>query len=206
MALSTFTELKTSVGTFLNREDLVAVIPDFIALAEADMQRKVRHWRQEATTSIALSGQYTALPADFLEVIRFYVTDTDTKPLELISQAQLIDRKRQAANTGGSPSYYAITAGQIEVFPVPDATYNAELYYYTRLDALGDATATNWLLDYHKDAYLYGALMHSSMYLQEDARLAGWGALYQQAIDSINSDGEKAKFGGSGLRMKIRSY
>ena len=35
MALTTYTELKTSVGDWLNRTDLTTVIPDFIALAEA---------------------------------------------------------------------------------------------------------------------------------------------------------------------------
>jgi hypothetical protein len=33
-----------------------------------------------------------------------------------------------------------------------------------------------------------------------------WAALYQSAIDAINMSGEKAKFGGSGRRMKIRAY
>jgi hypothetical protein len=30
--------------------------------------------------------------------------------------------------------------------------------------------------------------------------------LYQNAIDAINQASEKAKFGGSGRRMKIRAY
>jgi len=30
--------------------------------------------------------------------------------------------------------------------------------------------------------------------------------LYEKAIDGINADSDKAKFGGSGHRIKIRSY
>jgi hypothetical protein len=46
MALTTYAELKTSIADFLNRDDLTSAIPDFITLAEADMQRRVKHWRQ----------------------------------------------------------------------------------------------------------------------------------------------------------------
>ena len=47
MALTTYAELKASIADFLNRDDLTSVIPDFITLAEADMNRGLRHWRQE---------------------------------------------------------------------------------------------------------------------------------------------------------------
>ncbi len=206
MAITTYDELKTAIADFLNRDDLDAVVPNFIALAEANIQRKIRHWRQEKRSTAELDTQYSAIPADFLEAIRFYVTSGDTKPLELISQAEMLDRKRKNLNTSGSPSYYAITAGEIEVYPVPDGTYDVELYYFSRVPALSDAAPTNWLLEYFPDVLLYGALVHSAPYLKEDARTQVWAALYQEAVDAINTSSEKAKFGGSGRRMKIRAY
>ncbi len=206
MSITTYTELKAAIGDFLNRDDLTASVPSFIALGEADMDRKIRHWRQEKRSTATIETQYSALPSDFVEAIRFYGTDTETQQIELISQWELLDRKRKASNVSGSPAYYAITAGEIEVYPVPDSAYNTELYYYGSLAALSDSVATNWILTYHPDVYLYGALMHTAMYLKDDARLQGWAALYQQAIDAVNRDGETAKFGGSGRRMKIRSY
>ena len=206
MAITTYDELKTAIADFLNRDDLSAAVPTFISLAEADMQRKVRHWRQEKRSTAEIDTQYSAIPADFLEIIRFYVTSSDTKPLELISQAELLDRKRRNLDTSGSPSYYALTAGEIEVYPVPDGTYDVELYYFSRVPALSASATTNWLLEYFPDVYLYGALMHSAPYLKDDARLQVWAALYQQGIDAINAASEKAKFGGSGRRMKIRAY
>ena len=137
-------------------------------------------------------------------MIRFYVTSGDTKPLELISQGELLDRKRKSLNTSGSPSYYALTAGELEIYPVPDGTYNVELYYISRIPSLSDSNASNWLLDQYQDAYLYGALVHSAPYLKDDARATVWAALYQSAIDAINTESEKSKYGGSGRRMKIR--
>ena len=206
MALTTFAELKSSIADFLNRDDLTSVIPDFITLAEADMNRTVRHWRQEARTSQTIDAQYEDLPSDFLEAVRYYVTSNDTNSLELISQGEMLERRERNLNTSGRPQYYAITAGQAEFYPTPDGTYTAELYYMQRITALSDSNTSNWVLQYYPDAYLYGALVHSAPYLAEDNRTAVWSSLYQNAINAINMESEKAKFGGSGRRMKIRSY
>ena len=206
MAITTYTELKTAIADFLNRDDLSSAVPTFISLAEADMQRRVRHWRMEKRSTAELDTQYSAIPADFVEVIRFYVTSNDTRPLELISQAELLDRKAKRSNASGAPAYYALTAGELEIYPVPDGTYDVELYYVSRIPALSDSNASNWMLEQYQDAYLYGSLVHSAPYLKDDARVTVWAALYQNAIDAINAESERSKFGGSGRRMKIRSY
>ena len=206
MPITTYDELKTAIADTLNRDDLASSVPNFISLAEANMQRRIRHWRQEKRANAVIDSQYSAVPADFLEIIRFYITSGDTKPLELISQGELLERKRRNLNTSGSPSFYALTAGELEVYPVPDGSYNAELYYYSRVPALTSVDTTNWLLDYFPDVYLYGSLVHSAPYLKDDERIRVWAALFQEAIDAINASSEKAKFGGSSRRMKIRSY
>lgn len=206
MALTTYDELKTSIADFLNRDDLASVIPDFISLAEADMNRGLRHWRQEKRSTAEIDTQYSAMPADFLEVISFHISSGDYRSLELVSKAQMQDRRYKSGDTSGKPAFYAITAGEIEVYPTPDGTYNAELYYYSRITALSDSDTSNWVLEYFPDAYLYGALVHSSPYLKEDERTQVWASLYANAISAINAESEKSKFGGSGRRMKIRSY
>ena len=206
MAISTYAELKTNIADFLNRDDLTSVSSTFVSLAEADLNRQIRHWRQEKRSTASIDTQYSAIPADMLEVIRFYITSGDTRPLELISQAEMLDRKFRNLNTSGQPAYYAVTAGELEVYPVPDGTYTSELYYFGKTDALSDSNTSNWILEHYPDAYLYGSLIHSAPYLKDDARIQVWAALYQNAIDAINQASEKAKFGGSGRRMKIRAY
>lgn len=206
MALTTYDELKDSIADFLNRDDLTSVIPDFITLAEADMNRGLRHWRQEKRSTAEIDTQYSAIPADFMEAIRFYITSNDTSPLELISQSEMVDRRYRSGDTSGKPAFYAVTAGEIEVYPTPDGTYDAELYYYSRITALSASNTSNWVLEYFPDAYLYGALVHSAPYLKDDARTQVWASLYANALNAINMESEKSKFGGSGRRMKIRSY
>ena len=206
MPITTYAELKTNIADFLNRDDLTSVSSTFVSLAEADLNRQIRHWRQEKRSTASIDTQYSAIPADMLEVIRFYITSGDTRPLELISQAEMLDRKFRNLNTSGQPAYYAVTAGELEVYPVPDGTYTSELYYFGKTPALSDSNTSNWILEHYPDAYLYGSLIHSAPYLKDDARIQVWAALYQNAIDAINQASEKAKFGGSGRRMKIRAY
>jgi hypothetical protein len=206
MTITTYATLKTAIADFLNRDDLTSVVPTFIALAEADIQRKVRHWRMETRSTAQLDTQFSAIPSDWLETIRFYLTTGETSRLELISQAEMIDRKEADGNLSGTPAYYAMTGAQFELYPVPDGTYAGELLYFAKVPALSDSATTNWLLTNAPDAYLYGALIHSAPYLKDDARIQVWAALYQSAIDSLNDSSNDARHSGTGLRLKIRSF
>jgi hypothetical protein len=205
MTITTYALLKTAVADFLNRDDLTSVVPTFIALAEADMQRKVRHWRMEKRATAQLDTQFSAIPSDWVETIRFYLTTGETSRLELISQAELLDRKQAASAVVNRPRYYAMTGAQFELYPVPDDIYTGELLYFAKIPALSDAATTNWLLTDSPDAYLYGALVHSAPYLKDDARIQVWAALYQSAIDNLNASSDNARHSGTGLRMKIRT-
>ena len=66
---------------------------------------------------------------------------------------------------------------------------------YQKIPALAD-NATNWLLDAHPDAYLYGSLMQSAPYLQADERIGIWAGKYNQIKEQITASDEKAKFSG----------
>lgn len=202
MAITTYAELQTAVADFLNRDDLTAIIPDFITLAEAQMQRKLRHYQMEKRATSTVNERYSALPADFLQPIRLHI-DGQNKALDAISSLAIQDDRFYSVS--GEPRYYSITAGEIELLPTPDGDYTLELYYYRTLPVLSASNTTNWLLTAAPDAYLYGALLQSAPYLQEDSRIPVWGALYAGAIEDLNRDSDRAKWGGSGLAIrKIR--
>lgn len=204
MAITTYSELKTAVADFLNRDDLASAIGTFVSLAEADLQRNVRHWRMEQRANATLDTQYSAVPSDWVESVRFYLTGGETSPLELISQPELLQRKYRNNNVAGRPLYYAMTGGQFELYPVPDAAYDSELLYFAKIPALSDSNTTNWLLSDSPDAYLYGALVHSAPFLKDDGRTQVWGTIYQNAVETLNNASNAARFSGTGLRMKVR--
>jgi hypothetical protein len=206
MSIANYSQLKTAIADFLNRDDLAATVPTFIALAEADINRRLRHWQMEERATVTLSGRYAAIPADWIETTRFQVNSEGTRPLELISRAEMLDRRANARDASGLPEFYTMSAGEFEVFPTPDQSYTADLLYTATVPALSDAAPTNWLLTAASDAYLYGALVHSAPYLQDDARASVWASFFQSAIDALNTASDDARYSGSGLRMRVRSY
>lgn len=206
MAISTYAELKTAISDFLNRDDLDAVVPTFISLAEARFNREVRHYDMVKRSTAAVDTQYSTPPGDWLETVRFHLIDAPVRDLELISQNDMAQMRQQSRNTLGVPRFYAITAGEFEFYPSPDGSYTGELVYFSDVPALSDENPQNFLLRKYPDVYLYGALVHSAPYLDDDQRASTWAALYQSAVDAVNTTSDKARHSGSGLRMLIRSY
>ena len=206
MTLANFTELKTEIANFLNRDDLTSIIPTFIRLAEARMNRDFRHWRMEKRVTATLDTQFTSLPSDFIAPIRLTLNTADTKILELAGNNEIGGIRADALNSTGEPSYYAIVDGAIEVYPSPDASYTLELLYYGTIDGLNDSNTTNWVITNYPDLYLYATLLQSAPYLMEDERIGVWASYYSNAVETLNTENDLAKHGGSGRRMKIRSY
>jgi hypothetical protein len=206
MAITTYTELQASVADWLNRSDLTSVIPDFIALAEAEFNTRLRHWRGETSGSLALSSQFTALPSDFLEVSRLTLSSATPRRMELMSTSEMQELRERNDDTGGAPIYYAITAGQVEVYPSPDQAYTAALVYHAAPDALSGGNADNWVLLNFPSLYLFGACYHGSLYLQDEQRTTYFGGLFEKSLAEVIRDGERGKYGGAGLRMKVGAY
>jgi hypothetical protein len=204
MTITSYSTLQSAVSDFLNRDDLTSAIPTFIRLAESRIDRDLRHWRMEKRSTAQLDVQYSAIPADFLQPIRLQITDGPTSEVAPISTAQMLQMRGDRSNLVGRPTNYALTAGGLELYPTPDSTYNASMVYYSRVPALSGSNTTNWLLTEAPDVYLYGALVHTAPYLKDDARIQIWEALFAQGIENLNISSSDAKYGGSGLVMKIK--
>ena len=206
MAISTYTDLKTSVASWLNRDDLTSVIPDFISLAEAGINRDLRHYKMIERADATLDSRYVQMPTDWMETVRFSITSGDTYRLELVSRDDMLEYRQKTADASGRPRFYANIGDTIEVFPTPDADYTMQLQYYAKTPALSDSNASNWLLLDAPDVYLYGTLIQSAPYLQDDARTQTWAALYAAALQSLQKASDDTRFAGSGIRMRVTSY
>lgn len=206
MSITTYAELKSAIADFLNRDDLTSVIPTFIDLAEAQMQREIRHHRMMRRSDGQIDSRYSPVPTTWLETIRLHIVGTNSYRLELTSMDDMLQLREESDGVAGRPTHYAHVGENIEVYPNPDAAYDIEMLYYEKIPALSDSNTSNWLLEVAPDAYLYGALVQAAPYLQDDARIQVWGGLYGGAVEGVNKEAEKARFGGSGLRLRIRSY
>ena len=205
MALTTYTELKASIADFLNRDDLTTVIPDFITLAESQINRDIRHWNMEARSSgqQSVGDEYMQYPADWVETIRLHLTGTGTSVVNLISRDAMADKRQGDEDVSGTPMYYTHADGQFQLYPTPSADTDFELLYYQKIPSL-ISNVDNWLLLDSPDVYLYGALLHSAPYLAEDERVAIWAQMYSAAVARLNEASESARYSGSGLKLKIR--
>lgn len=205
MAITTYAELQSAIADWLNRSDLTSVIPDYITLAEAQMQRDIRHWRMEKRATLTVDARFSAVPDDFLAPLRIHVTASGYQaPMDLISIDDMQERRGGADDAAGVPGTYAIVGGEFEFYPTPDGSYTAELHYRRTIPALSDTNVSNWLLSLAPDAYLYASLMQSAPYLQEDARAMMWAEAYNRIVASINLEGKRGKHGGTGRKMRIR--
>ena len=206
MSITTYSELKASIGNWLNRDDLATVIPDFISLAESAINRDLRHYKMVERADATLDSRYVQIPADWMETVRFSITSGDTYRLELVSRDDMLEYRQKTSDTAGRPRFYANIGDTIEVFPTPDAEYGMQLQYYAQVPALSASNSDNWLLRDAPDVYLYGALIHSAPYLQDDPRTQTWAALYSAALQSLQKASDDTRYAGSGLRMRITSY
>jgi len=206
MAISTYAELKESIAGWLNRDDLTANIPDFIALAESSINNEIRHWRMETRAETTIDSQFTGIPSDWVSTIRFHLENAGTTDLRYLPRAEMQRVRAEQDDSTGTPEYYGHNAAQFEVLPSPDGPYSSILLYYAKVPTLSDSVTTNWLLTHHPDVYLYGALIHSAPFLKEDERAQVWAALYSSAVERVNDASNKSTASGSGLRLNIKAY
>jgi hypothetical protein len=118
----------------------------------------------------------------------------------------MLEYRQNNNDTAGIPRFYANIGDTIEVFPTPNAEYQMQLQYYAKTPELSASNASNWLLASAPDIYLYGALIQSAPYLNDDARIQTWAALYQSVLDSLQKASDDTRFAGSGIRMRVTSY
>jgi hypothetical protein len=208
MALTTYAELKTSVGDWLNRTDLAAAISDFVSLAEAQIERQLRTRQMivRANATFAAAAEYGTVPDDFLETKSIKL---DTNPITYLS-FQTIDAMDQLSNTtylsSGKPLYFSVVGSQFRLLPIPDGEYTAELVYYAKLAKLSNTNTTNWLLTQAPDVYLYGSLLQAAPYLQDDARITVWSSLYQAGLDQLQIADDRGSTSGGAILARARTF
>jgi len=185
VTLSTYDGLKAEIAAWLRRTDLTDEIPSFIALAEAQMNRRLRVRPMTARLAASWSAEYVDLPGDFLSERLVKLTGASPGVLRCLTPEKIDAMVRSASS--GRPRFYALYGQQIRLHPAPDGAYAAELVYLQALPALSEGNPSNWLLASHPDAYLYGALAQSAPYLRADDRLQTWSSLFGAALTDIET-------------------
>jgi hypothetical protein len=187
MSLANYSDLQTSVATWLHRTDLTSIIPDLITIAEMRLNADLaaRDMETTATLSTVANTKTLALPTDVTESRRLVLTSQDPKRvLNYIAPEKLTEN--YPYSTTGIPEVYTVIGGNLEFGPTPDAVYTLEYVYRQRLPSLV-TNSTNWLMTKWPHVYLYATLCAAAPYLGQDQRIQVWEDAYQKAVHDINS-------------------
>lgn len=199
MSITNYTELQSAVGDWLNKSNLTTRIPDFIALAEADINRRLRAPDTETNFTGSLSGATLAIPAAVREIRKLFITNSKgNKNLPANTQEQI----EGYGSVTGEPQAYCMTANVIKFGPSPDFAYPYILVAFGGYTPLSSGAPTNSLLTSHPDIYLYGALYHAALYLADDGMLQKYGPLFDRYVASADDEDKRQRYDGATLYMR----
>ena len=180
MAISTYGELQSAVADWLDRDDLTTRIPHFIALAEAQIARKLA--ARTAETDIDLVGivgaRTIAIPAGYRSGKALWISrEAGREALRTIPADQIV-----VSTAPGEPRAWCVD-GETIAFDRPlDQAYAFVLRMVSAL-ALSDASPTNLVLTNYPDVYLFGALKEAGPFLRDSDLMATFEGKFAQALE-----------------------
>jgi hypothetical protein len=180
MAISTYAELQTAVSNWTTRSDLTDRIPEFISLAEADINTELdlRTIESDQTLSLLAAARTVAVPAGFRESLNLWPVWTEGRgePLRRVMPELLI-----TSTATGFPSMWCVDGTNVAFDRPADQAYSFTLRMRGGI-ALSDSATTNLVLTNYPNVYLFGALKEAFAYLDDDPNVAKFEAKYADAL------------------------
>ena len=206
MAIGTYAELQTAVANWLDRDDLTDRIPEFIALAEAKMNRNLRiSLMENVSTAITMAGgtRDYSLPTGFTGMKEFHLTTDPVVALSYITP-EMMNRMWAGSNVGKPQAFTLFSdAGtrKIRVGPSPDSDYTTSMLFLKKIDNLSTTNPTETMLTDNPDVYLYGALLEAEPFLMNDERVQLWATAFQESLRALQEQDNKDRHSGSAMRV-----
>lgn len=191
MAYDTYSGLKATVADYLHRSDLDSRIPGFIRLAEQAINRRLKIFPKEIEAPLVSvpGSRFVALPSDYgspIELSTSYVEPRFVFTMADTSQLVVDDVNAR------QPLYWAVDGANIAFECPTDQAYQLQLRYLQNL-FLSDVNPTNPLFNRANDLYLYGALVHSVEFTQNDARRPGWQSKFNSILNGVAEEAARSK-------------
>ena len=177
-----YSQITAQIAAWMNRDDLAAIIPDFVTMAEERINRFLRVRQMElALASTAITANAITPAADVVDAKVLWVPDYEACPLKAQSLESVV------ANGGdGIPTMYAWSGTDLFF----DGGGSVQGVLYVRVPALATAL-TNWLSESAPSLYLFGALSEAKMYVGDGEGAAMWDGRFQQLLDELNGNDKR---------------
>lgn len=201
MALGTYAELTTAIGTWEKRTFTATETDQFISLTEAKANRKLRQdfrRRTSATINTDSSGVGT-LPTGFVGMTSLVRDVLGSVPLKQVSWDALV--LRNPYEIGDDAGVYAINGTSLMVAPVTDDDFVAK--FSSVLTGLSSSDTTNWLLTLAPDFYLFGCQAAASAYLKDYNAASFLQAQADAILDELVSQGNVAEYGNAEMTLDM---
>lgn len=203
MALSTYANLTSAVGNWLHRSDLSTFIPDFVTLAEKNIHRRlrIRSMETEITVTAVAGTRTVALPSNFLEARRVYISNTSpVQDLDYIDPDNYW--RRWMSSTSGQSVAYTVEGDNILLGPVPAGAYHVNFLYYKEPDAL--STTAHPTFTANPDLYLFASLMEAHPFCKDDKRFPLWAARLEKALQEAQDKDTRDRHGAGPLTIRTQ--
>jgi hypothetical protein len=201
MSITNYSDLQSTIASYLARTDLTAQIPDFIQLAETRLRRelRIRQMLKVVTTTTTGSDGTVELPSDFLQMRDLHI---NTNPIQVVEYISPSNFYRNTWSTSvGLPRQYTILAQEFQFAPKPDTSYTLQMMYYSAPPFLSNTNPSNAFLATCPDLLLYGALGEAEPYLMNDARLATWAQMYERGLQALTVSDDQGEYSGSPIAI-----
>lgn len=178
MAITTYSELLSSVADWAARSDLTSVIPDCVALFEAKANRVLQVRQMVTSSTITIAAGVGTLPTDYLEWKRVTWVGSSSRNLEYVHPAYFAAQYPNPPS--GVPAVFTIEGTSIKDMPT-DST-SLVMSYAQKIPALSVSSTTNWLLTANPDVYLAGAMCEVGAYMKDGASAQAWNNKSEAAL------------------------
>lgn len=190
MAITTYGELQAAAATWLVRADLNARIPEFIALAEARLNRVLRARLAESEVALTMTpgARTLPLPAGFAEPLALWIVDGAQRVALRFIEPSLMP----VTSLQGRPCGWSVDGATLAFDRPSDKAYALTLRMLVKF-ALSDAAPTNALLTNYPDAYLFATLCEAGPFLRDPELAGAYEARLERAIGEINAKDARSR-------------
>ena len=202
--MASLAQLTADVQGWLNRRDVAALIPGWIAMAETDMKQMLRVRAMVTNATQQIDAPLISLPANFASMAALrHLTTGKLLTLE-------DDWTGPLYGDGTCPvTSYRLVGDCVEFLPhpfVPDPPQlswipeSVRMTWFRAPQPLQAATDTNPVLEQHYAIYLFGVCKYGAMFELDDARATQMGDAFVNAVMAANVAYESANYSGAPLR------
>ena len=189
----TYNSLTSTVLQYLERSDAAVVnaIPTFITLCEFEIAQnnKTLGQMEVVDSTMQIGNPVIPKPARWRKTTSMTLSNSGSKQPMLVRKLEYLNNYAQDVTATGTPLYYAdYDYDNWLVAPTPNQAYAFEALCYTRLEPLSSSHQTNWLTVNAPNAMLFGTLKQTAPFLKNDARLALWKSMFDEALAALKTE------------------